>query len=311
MRHRYELTRETSRRKNKLISICDELFPEFTAVMKDPPLPSALAVRKQFPTPSAVASATLQALVAARPGHHPSDAKLAQLQEFAKQSIGVKNITRQRTLIFEQNQLISELQLLQQHLDAIDAEIALLIERSREGCILTSIPGIGPIQAASIIAAIGHIDNFTSAAKLRSYFGWAPTVAQTGISFDRAHLTKGGLRTMRQIMFLVACNAIRMETEWASIYQRLVPLKWCWDERTKSYKGRRKVIGRIAGQIISTIYTLLKQDVETLRKYAGKEPPEPALYDPEVHKAHRSGQYHTQKPKPAFGEIIHLPSQIS
>ena len=30
VRHRYELVREATQRKNKLIAICDEIFPEFT-----------------------------------------------------------------------------------------------------------------------------------------------------------------------------------------------------------------------------------------------------------------------------------------
>jgi transposase len=41
MRHRYELVNEATQRKNKLIAICDELFPEFTQVFKDPNAPLA------------------------------------------------------------------------------------------------------------------------------------------------------------------------------------------------------------------------------------------------------------------------------
>ena len=55
VRHRYELIQERTQRKNKLTSICDEVFPEFTQVFKDPNLPSALALRERFPTPAAVA----------------------------------------------------------------------------------------------------------------------------------------------------------------------------------------------------------------------------------------------------------------
>src|ERR1051326_4309886 len=62
VRHRYELSHESTRRKNKLTSICDEVFPEFVQVCKDPNLPSALALRKQFPTPAAIATASLSAL---------------------------------------------------------------------------------------------------------------------------------------------------------------------------------------------------------------------------------------------------------
>jgi transposase len=58
VRHRYELINESTQRKNKLIAICDDLFPELTVIYKDPNLPSALALREHFPTPAAVAAAS-------------------------------------------------------------------------------------------------------------------------------------------------------------------------------------------------------------------------------------------------------------
>ena len=88
VRHRYELTHEATRRKNKLIAICDELFPEFTDLFKDPNAPGALAIRKQFPTPHAIATASFRSLQALRMGTHPSDAKLNLLQETAQQTMG-------------------------------------------------------------------------------------------------------------------------------------------------------------------------------------------------------------------------------
>src|SRR5712692_10898379 len=62
VQHRYELITESTQRKNKLIAICDELFPELTQVCKDPNLPSALALREHFPTPATVVTASLHAL---------------------------------------------------------------------------------------------------------------------------------------------------------------------------------------------------------------------------------------------------------
>jgi hypothetical protein len=53
-RQRYELIQESTQRKNKLIAICDELFPEFTKVFKNPNLPTALTIREHFPTPHAL-----------------------------------------------------------------------------------------------------------------------------------------------------------------------------------------------------------------------------------------------------------------
>lgn len=307
VRHRYELMHECTQRKNKLVAICDELFPELTLVCKDPNTPSALTLRKLFPTPHSVSTARLETLSAARLGRYPSEENLRQLQEIARHSIGVKDPGRQQGLIFEQEQLIAELLLLQQHVQAIDTRMSTILEQAREGRILRSIPGIGQVQAATIIAAIGHIDNFASAAQLKSYFGWAPAVSQTGVTYDRVRLTKKGARTIRQTLFLVVASAIQQDCEWAKIYQRLVPLKCSYDERRKEYVGKKKVMGRIAGQITTMIFALLKQDCEILRKTRDGQQPEPILYDPEIHKAHRSGNY--KATKPAIQRGIQLPSR--
>jgi transposase len=79
VRRREELIAECTQRKNKLTAICDELFPEFTQVCKDPNLPSALALRQAFSTPAAIATASLSALKAARRSTFPSEKKLVEL----------------------------------------------------------------------------------------------------------------------------------------------------------------------------------------------------------------------------------------
>ena len=63
MVHHYaKLVAESTRRKNKLTSICDELFPEFTHLLRNPNLPTALALRSRFPTPARLALVTFAEL---------------------------------------------------------------------------------------------------------------------------------------------------------------------------------------------------------------------------------------------------------
>jgi transposase len=305
-RHRYELSQECTQRRNKLTSLCDEIFPEYTTIFKDPNREVALALREKFPTPQAVATASMAALCEVRKRNHPSAAQLAQLQNLARQSIGTKDLARLRGLIIEQEQLINELRLLQGHLQRLDDEIENIVTYSREGQILISM-GIGPVSSASIIATIGSIANFERPGDLRSYFGWAPLEDQTGISYDRASLTPRGNRMIKQIMYLVVWSVIKKkESEWSKIYERLVPRLCSYDERTRAYKGKGKVIGRIAGQMIGMMYALLKKDLETLKGLApGEKPPDPMLYDPEVHRLHRAGYYRSLKPGTRPRSLIH------
>jgi transposase len=309
MRHRYELVHEATQRKNKLTAICDEIFPELTQIFKNPNLPTALDLREKFPTPHTVATASLTTLREVRKKSFPSEAQLVLLQQLAAQSIGTKGLARQRGLLLEQELLIKELRLIQEHLERLEGEICQIVEQCREGKILLSIPPISPLAAATMLATIGHIANFENAGRLKSYFGWAPKRAQTGVTFDRTRLAPGGSREMKRVMYLVAWNAIKGETEWANLYKRLVPRLCTYDERTQAYKGRGKAIGHVIGRLITLIYALLRQDNETLSHLApGTQPPDPVLYDAELHRLHRTGHYQSLKRTRPENRIVQVQS---
>ena len=119
---------------------------------------------------------------------------------------------------------------------------------------------------------------------------------------------------MKQILFLVVFQAIRsQENEWGKLYERLVKARCPFNEKTQSYVGKKRVIGRIAGQMTEAIYALLKRDAELLSKVPpDQDPPPPLLYDPEVHRRHREGQYRPLKstPLPNTITVLHpFPSQ--
>jgi transposase len=278
--------------------------------LRNPNLPTALALRSRFPTPAELALASFEDLREARGRTcSVSDAKLLELQRLAAQSIGTKEPARVRSLVFEQQQLIAELNLLGKHLEQLESEIVQIVEHSREGKILTSIPGIGPQAAATLIATIGTIANFERPAQLKSYFGWVPQVAQSGSSLDWTRLSPRGVRQMKQTMYLIVWRAIQWDAEWKEIYERLLARKCRLDERTHRLIGREKVIGRLAGQMTSVIYALLKKDQELLSHLApGAKPPEPALYDPTLHRQHRMGRYQSSRSGGKSRQELQLPA---
>jgi Transposase IS116/IS110/IS902 family len=210
--------------------------------------------------------------------------------------------------VLEQTQLITELRLMREHVEQLETEIVRIVEQAREGQILLSFPGIGPVVAATMLAAVGSIHNFPSASALKAYFGWAPVVVQSGSTLEHARLTRGGTRTMKQMVFLAVFQAIRVhDNEWAKLYERLVKMRCPDDERTQSYVGKKRVIGRVAGQMTEAIYALLKRDAEVLSKILpGQEPPAPLLYGSAVHRMHRQGQYRPLKTTPLPNTITVL-----
>jgi transposase len=296
MSHRYELVHECTQRKNQLTALCDQLFPEFVQVFHDPNAPTALRVRERYPTAAAIATAELDEVCDVKGPSRHSRPDMAHLQVLAAQSIGTRDPRRLESQVFEQEQLIHELQMLVRHRDAIDVKVAQVVEEAREGQILRSIPGIGVHAAAAILAAIGNIDNFPTAAALKAYFGWAPEVRQSGQSVDSTKITRSGERTMKAMMYLVAMNAVGQPGPWADLYHRLVERTCSYDERRRDFRGKKRVLGRIAGQLIALIYGLLRADVELRARTPVREPlPEPLLYDPAVHHAHQTGGYQSMK----------------
>ena len=284
---RQEITSDTTRRKNKLTAIVDEMFPELTKVYADPNTPSALALRQKYPTPQSIIEASIDDLCATRLHRRPGRASLAQLQALAAQTIGTKSEHRLASLVVEQEQLIAELTLLNKHVERLEERIAPIVEGSREGQILLSFPAVGMHQAALLIGSIGNIRNFDSIAKLRSYCGWSPQEEQTGITLDRSHLVQGGSPLLKTSIYMTTLQAIRMDTPWKVLYDRLVPRMCPYDERLGKYRGKMKVVGRVAGQMVGLIWRFLYEDAFILDNLApGQEPPEPKLYDATIHLKH-------------------------
>ena len=232
------------------------------------------------------------ALQTARQGRFPSNEELVELQSLAAQSIGATHVARLRGLTFEQHQLIVELELLQQHVEALDGEIAHIIAHSREGQIVTSIPGIGSNP--------GRNDSGDN----RQHRQLRPPGAAQSLLRLGAHAHPVGenagpcvpdavrVRSLKRTLYLAVWQTLRTpDNEFARLYARLVPRKCAYDERTWQYRGKGKVIGRVAGQLITVLFTLLKRDQERVAHAKGGMAPAPDLYDPELHRRHRAGQY--------------------
>jgi Transposase IS116/IS110/IS902 family len=307
--HRYELLHACTRRKNKLTALCDQLFPEVPQVWRDPNSPTALRVRERYPRAAAVATADLEALWAVKGRTHPGRKQLASRQTRAAHSIGVHDPLRLQGLVFAQEQLMHELQLLERHLQEIACKEEHILQASREGRILRSIPGIGvhAAAAAALLAAIGNIDNFPNAAALKAYFGWAPAIRQSGVSVNSTPRSRAGERPMKAMMYRVAMKAIQDPGPWADLYERLVERGCSYDERRREYIGKKRILGRIAGQMSALLYGLLRSDVELRARPPAHEPlPEPLLYDAPLHHAHQTGAYHSMKGPARPARLVRL-----
>jgi transposase len=117
--------------------------------------------------------------------------------------------------------------------------------------LLTSIPGIGPVTAMTIISELENIGRFKSLDKLCSYIGLVPTTNSTGDNEKTGNVTPRANRTLR---------ASIIESAWVAI--RIDPaLSLAYNELCKKMKPNRAII-RIAKKMLNRVRYVLKNETE-------------------------------------------------
>ena len=92
---------------------------------------------------------------------------------------------------------------------------------SKDARLLMSIPGVGPLVAACIVAQVGDITRFSSPGKLCAYAGLVPRVHSSGQSHRSGGITKAGRRSLRWAMGLAAMSASRVDDSVKQFKEKL------------------------------------------------------------------------------------------
>jgi transposase len=115
---------------------------------------------------------------------------------------------------------------------------------------LLTIPGIGLVTAASILAVVGDIGRFDRPAKLVSYFGLDPRVRQSGDRpAMRGHISRAGQAHARGLLCEAAHSAVRSPGPLAGFHGRL-----------KARRGAGVAIVATARKLTVLVWHLLAKD---------------------------------------------------
>jgi transposase len=113
-----------------------------------------------------------------------------------------------------------------------------------------SIPGIGPVLAATILAEIGDITRFPRLAALVAYAGLDPSVVASGdFQGQRQHLSKRGSPHLRRALYLAAHNAQHHNPDLAAYMLRKLG-------QGKPYAA---ALIALAHRLLARIFVILKQ----------------------------------------------------
>lgn len=109
----------------------------------------------------------------------------------------------------------------QEEIKALDKAIIDILDVIPESKSLLSIPGVGPVYTAGILAEIGQIDRFSNQAKLAKYAGLYWPKSQSGqFEKESTPLSKQGNRYLRYYLIEATNSVKRHVPEYSDYYQK-------------------------------------------------------------------------------------------
>ena len=209
---------------------------------------TSMGILEKYLTPDNIENAPIDELfeiIKDKSHNRLTRAKAISIKEAAADTFGIK--IAQDAFSFQLKQLIDRMNFLDKQIEALDCQILEYYEKF--DCYLHTIPGIGMIAAATILAEIGDINRFKSSSALVAFAGIDPTVRQSGeFSSTHNHMSKRGSPYLRHAIFLAATTC--------SFHNS--PLNAYYKKKRDQGKHHLTATGAVARKLTTVIYAVLR-----------------------------------------------------
>ncbi|MGG1599777.1 IS110 family transposase, partial [Paenibacillus naphthalenovorans] len=243
-RFRFSLVDSIGDLKRQVIAIIDTIFPEYETLFSDIFGKTSTELLLAYSTPDemlAVDTQDLTAFLAKHSRNQFGQAKAELVLQTARNTFG-SDIALD-AYSFQLRLLLQQIQFAEEQLQCLETEIGRRLEQFDQQ--LTTVPGIGPVLAASILAEVGDISRFNSPKQLVAFAGLDPSVQQSGqFQGTENHLSKRGSPYLRRAAWLAAMNARRFDPVFKAFY----------DDKMQRGKHSFTALGAVARKLISVVY---------------------------------------------------------
>lgn len=234
--------------KRQVITVLDQVFPEYDKLFSDTFGEGSKAFLKTYGTPEQAIEVHTRSLATllkkASRGRFGTD-KAREIKEVAKNSVGVTWCTD--AFEFQLHLLIQQIEFTDQQIARLDKRIALQLEKINS--VIMTIPGVGPATGAIILGEIGDINRFANPKKLVAFCGLDPTVMQSGTyTGTRNRISKRGSPYLRRAIWMSAFVASRNDPVFRAFYEK----------KRAEGKSHGTAIGAVARKLTYTIHAVLK-----------------------------------------------------
>ncbi|EHR32109.1 IS110 family transposase [Streptococcus dysgalactiae subsp. dysgalactiae] len=208
--------------KRKTIALLDQVFPEYASSFSNIFGKTSKEILSTFSTPSDfedINSEDLQSFLDNVSRKKFASRKLEELSKKASTSFGVNFCMDSFSLQIKM--LIEQISFIQNQVSDVEKEIEILLEKLNSP--ITTIPGIGAVNAATILGEIGDIKRFSNPSKLVAYAGIDSSISQSG-EFESTsnHMTKRGSPFLRRALFQSALRAEFCDPVFSDYYQKKI-----------------------------------------------------------------------------------------
>ena len=234
--------------KLRIGTIMEQIFPEYEKQFSSLWVSTSMGILEKYLTPDNIENAPIDELfeiIKDKSHNRLTKAKAISIKEAAADTFGIK--IAQDAFSFQLKQLIDRMNFLDKQIEALDCQILEYYEKF--DCYLHTIPGIGMIAAATILAEIGDINRFKSSSALVAFAGIDPTVRQSGeFSSTHNHMSKRGSPYLRHAIFLAATTC--------SFHNS--PLNAYYKKKREQGKHHLTATGAVARKLTTVIYAVLR-----------------------------------------------------
>lgn len=251
-RLRYSFVDQSSDLKRKVISLLDQVFPEYEQIFSNVFGKSSTELLLHSPLPEDLLEIDVEKLATllnqvskGRYGKSRSLNKAHLLHDSALNTFGIDIATDVFKLQIKL--LLEQIHLIEQHLKEIES---VMIEISnRQEHYLTTITGISDVTACVILGEIGSIERFERPEQLVAFAGLDASVHQSGdFTGSKTRLSKRGSPYLRRAIWQSAFVASFRDPALSLHYQRL----------RKHGKAHGTAVGAVARKLTHIIFAILR-----------------------------------------------------
>lgn len=251
-RFRVTMSQQITDTKRRIVTIMDQVFPEFETLFSDSFGKTAKALLEEYPTPESLELITtrkLTNLIAKLSKGHFKKEKAEEIKQKASASFGIDFALDSFKL--ELSLLLKQLDFLDTQITVIEREIGQIMETIPTT--LTTLPGVDTILAAAIISEIGDITRFKTSAQLVSFAGINPTVHQSGqFTGNKNHMSKKGSPYLRLALWKASITSARFNPV----------LKTYYEQKIREGKNHMTVIGAVSRKLTGIVFAMMRDNKE-------------------------------------------------